>query len=470
MLVLNKKYYLILIGFLVGFFYLAAVLTSVQAAGIFRPQVKLADKPAVYFLSRKYHLKKAYINSNAYLSYGNHWSDIKIVSATYLATWPEARLFRAFGTPNIYYIKGQQKTLIQRPADLVKFKLIGVPVLAVSRVDLAQYQTRSYSDLGLERAVATPPSKQHNKNNSNPPPVSSSLRVFNDLVAGINNNALVPGTNDNLLGVFRFKSSSTATLSSLSLNLTGVYNNQVINSIKVHDLNNVKYDANVNWRSNDRQIIVNFRPPLNLKSGESRTVKILVNLNTCANCANQTMHLDLPLASDVKASLPASAAWPLRGTQFTLVSNSNVLGKIQAQLNKLASSSLVVTSGSRLISKLSLSEVSGNEDVIIKELTFDNNGSANLNDWHNFSLWADNQLIARQSVLDSQGQIVFNINYLRVVKSGTINLKVIADLISGYNPQDTYNLQLINLRAVGQVYSLVLSPSINNINESFTLN
>ncbi len=474
MLTINKKYYFIFIGFLVGFFYLVPAPIGVQASTIFASQVKLASSPAVYFLSQKTQLRKTYINALAYLSYGHHWSDIKTVSAKYLATWPEARLLRAVGTARIYYIQGSHKTLIKQLTDLVKFNLVGVAVLEVSKVDLAQYKTGTYQDLGLLGSKFATSTKPY-LNNSNLESTSTlksvnKLQIFNDLVVGSNNNVLVPGTNNNLLASFRLKSSLKATLDSIHLNLLGVYNRQVIGAIQATSASNTPYSANISWRSSDGEIIINFPSALDLQANQTKTINILANLNTCTDCNNQTLYVDLSSASDLKASLPASASWPLKGTKFTLISASKVLGKIQVQLDKLASSSLVVASGSRLISQLSLQETTGNEGVIIKSLTFNNSGSANVNDWHNFSLWANNQVIAQTSVLDSKGQIVFPINYFKVAKNSSVTLQVKADLISGYQPQHTYNLQLTDIVAVGSVYNLALKPIINNINQSFALN
>jgi hypothetical protein len=293
--------------------------------------------------------------------------------------------------------------------------------------------------------------------------------VSSEFVVGANNNSLVPGTIDNLLGIFNFNSSQLTTITSLTLNLDGLYKTEAINKFKIEKADGSEYDANVSWRSNDHEIIISFRPSLILNPGIEETMKVLVDLNTCLDCNNQTLRLKLA-SSSIVASLPVSASWPLLGTQFTLVTASNILGQVTAQSLKLNVNDLVVNSGSRLISKISLSEISANEDVLIKKLSFRNSGSANSKDWENFSLLKDGQVISRVASLDSDNQIVFNINYLRLIKESTTSLSVTTDLISDYNPQDTYNLQLKSLEAVGETYGLALNPTINNINESFPLN
>ena len=241
MLILNKKYCFVIIGFLVGFLALTSTMIEAQAADLTMTQVKIGNSPTVYFLSQKNHLKKTYINAASYLSYGNQWSAIKTVSAVDLKSWPEAKLFRADGTPDIYYISGYRKVLISHPTDLFKFNLVGEPVLEVSALDLGQYQAATYSDVGLGQSGISSNSDSSDGSssggtaNNSGQSTSNSLTVYNDLVVGSNNNSLVPGTNGNLLGIFRFQSPTVATLTSLTFNLGGVYNSSIINNITAHD-------------------------------------------------------------------------------------------------------------------------------------------------------------------------------------------------------------------------------------------
>lgn len=474
MRILNKKFYIFSLLFLVGFFGWFLRPVPVLASPIVASQVKLASSPTVYFLSQKYHLKKSYINATAYLSYGNNWSDIKTVSATALADWPEARLFRGVGTPQIYYIKGSDKALIVSPSDLVKFGLTGVPVLDVSLTDLAQYQPVSYAQIGLTAASADQSSNSSSAASSSSSSLNTplSISLISDPITTANNNALVPGTKLNVLGIFHFDSPQLATVTTMTMALTGVYNSAVISSITATDGSGNDLDANINWRSSDHTITVQFRPPLQLAANSEKTVQILADLNTCGSndCNNQTMYLNLATAASVQATLPVSASWPLKGSQFTLVSASGVLGRVTAQSLSLASGNAITSGGNRLIGKFAISETSGNEDIIVKQIIFNNAGSANVNDWQNFSLSDNGQTVARASQPDSNGRLVFDINYLRIPANSTADLSVTAEMLSGYNPQDTYDLQMQSLTAVGNTYKMALAPTINNLNESFPLN
>ena len=428
MLILSKKYQIILPAFLAGFLWIFFLVSPAQALSSGTTQVKAAGSAAVYYLDWKNQVKKTYINVTGYLSYGNKWSDIKTVSAADLKSWPEAKLFRLAGLPPIYYIQGNKKVLVQSLADLGRYNLVGEPVLNVSAQDLAQYQLVNYAAVGWSVAGSNAGSNVGNNigntgndNGNNNQSSAGELMVYNDLVNGANSNTLVPNTTNNLLGVFRFQPSAEATLGSIAFNLTGVYSTDIIDSVSADNASDADYGANVNWRTSDHQVVVNFRPALDLAAGQTATVKILANLKNCPNCNGENLHLELPNAAAVSSTLPvivSPAVWPLEGTQFKIVSVNNVLGQLQIQTQAIASSTAGTGSGTRLISQLSLKETSKNEDVLVQKLTFSNGGSASVNDWSSFTLLQDGQVIARTTNLDNNGQIVFNINYLRVPAGG----------------------------------------------------
>ncbi|MFA5155645.1 MAG: hypothetical protein WC453_04395 [Patescibacteria group bacterium] len=454
MLELNKKNperYLAIFPVLLFLFFSLLGASALSAAAT---QVKTADSPTVYFLSHRYSVKKPYINETSYLSYGNKWSDIKTVSQAELSQWPVARLFRAAGGQDIYYISGARKVLIKSPADLISFNLAGDPVLEVGVTDLAQYQTAGYADVGWEEPAADTPR----------------LTVLSDPVPVTNDNSLVTNTNRNLLGIFRFRApDQIATLTAFTLDLSGIYTRSIVGNIVAFDENNHDYDANINWRQTDHQIIVQMRPPLEFKPNEEKIIRILADLAACPTCTNQMMRLELTSASGVTASLPATAdAWPIQGTQFKLVANDKILAQLKFQALPLDTDG-TVAGGSRLISRLAVSEASGSEDAIIKEIVFLNNGSAGKDDWENFRLLKDGQVVARAAEVDNNGWINFPINYLRINKSGASELTVEADLTNDYKPQATYSLQVLRVTAAGNTYNLTLNPEIGNISEVHTL-
>lgn len=475
MLKSNKKYYSFLFFLLLIPFFSILPLPAQAAPAT---QVKTADSPRVYFLSYKNGVKKLYINAAAYLSYGNKWSDIKIVSAQELAKWSDARLFRAVGSAKIYYISGHQKVLVRSLSDLANFRLVGLPVLEVSALDLAQYQEVSYVDIGWTNNEAED-NNSGSETGEEPSPGNTNIgedegpnkfTVYSEAVLGSNNNSLVTNTSHNLIGIFHFQApAQKATVTAIALKLTGVYSAEAVTKAAVLDENGQEYLANVNWHQSAREILVNFREPLEFAASSEKIFKVFVDLGACVNCNNGSMRLELTESAAVQASAPITASWPLQGTQFKLLSSDNIIGALQVQAQSLAAIASS-TSGSRTISKLKLSESSGLEDVVVKEIVFENGGSANDSDWNNFRLIKDGVTIARLDAVDVSGKITLPINYLRIGKNASTEVTLTASLLDDHSPEATYNIQVTEVTAVGATYNLNLTSTINNINESYLLN
>lgn len=422
-------------------------------------QVKTADSPAVYFLSYKNKRRKVYLNPAAYLSYGNNWSDIKIISPTELAQWSEAKLVRTANSPRIYFIANGQKTLIQKPADLISLGLAGEPILEISEVDLSQYgwaENNNYNN--------------NNNNNNTPPTISANLQISSEVVQGANSNTLLTNTVGNLIGIFKIYSpNSSVTINSIVVDITGIYSGTIIKKVTVVDNNYNSYSASVSWNSNNRQATIGFYNPLVMIAGEEKIFRILIDLDNCS-CNNQTIRAEIKSAAAIKASQEASGTFPLSGTEFKIFSGSNYVGQVRSQEQSLASTNLVFSNGSRIIGKFNVYEDSGNEDVYLKRIIFRNQGTVSYHDWEDFRLLRDGEIIARVSEINNKGEIVFNINYCRISDSFPAELTVVAGLQTDYNPQAQFNLQLDSIWAVGKTFNLSLSSNIINLEESHTLN
>lgn len=450
MLILNKKIY-ISFGLILGLgIFLGTSLVAQAAVSSRIKQVKIKNNPAVYFLDHASHRKKVYINATAYLNYGNKWSDVKTIAASELNSWSDIKLLKTKDSPGIYYISGSRRALILNMDDLRDFSLAAEPILTVSEADLLQYQLVSYEEIGLRR--------------------SAKLLVFNDLVSNENNNTFLTNTGGNLIGIFRFRSPArAATLSSLTLSLSGVYNTSILESAFISDEKGNPYASNVSINKNERRIYVSFPEPLAFTPGEEKTIEFFLSFKTCA-CDNQTLRAEFKRAEDIQASLPLAADFPLLGTTFKLISNSQILAKLTASEQSLVGSNLMINTGNRLIGQFVLSEDSGLDNALVKRITFENFGSAGKDDWEDFRLSLDNQVIARADTTDSRGKIVFNINYLSIEKGSPRELKVLAALKDGYRPSATFDLGINAFWALGQSQNFSLQPTINNLGESYTLN
>lgn len=478
MLILNKNKYLAIFCFLL--FSLGIFFLSYPAAALSQTirQVKLKNSPIIYFLNHKTHTRKAYVNEAAYLSYGNKWSELKIISQAELNKWPETVLFKTASSSRVYYIRGQQKALVADLIDLAKFNLRGRPILEVGSVDLDQYKLVSYEEIGLKKKVepVIVPTSTDPVPATTTPPLAAKLVVVSEPVVGTSTalgaGAVAANTKSNLLGIFDFGPAvSDATISRLVFDLAGVYDTSIIGGLSAKDAANFEYqNANLDWRSTDRQIIFNFSTPLELPAGDRKTIKIYADLLGCPSCTNQTFHLELKNQLAASSSLPLSAAWPLKGTVFKIIDGSGTFAQVRVEEESLLGQNLAVNNGGRFIGKFKIFEDSGREQALIKRLVFNNSGSANKNDWNNFRLLRDGVVVARKAELTSDGQIDFSINSLQVSSSSPAELTVSADLKSGYSTTSGFNLELNTVEASGKTYKLMLYPKINNLEETYILN
>ncbi len=477
MLILNKNKSLVI--FFVWLFLVALFFFNYPALALSATvrQVKLKNSPVIYFLNHQTHTRRAYLNPTAYLSYGNKWSDIKIISLTELNKWPEVVLVRVASRPEIYYIKGRQKTLIHDLADLNKFNLRGRPILELNQIDLTQYTLASYEEIGLEKKTgdSDSPSDPVLPDSAEPPLATAKILVSSEALIStstiLSPETLVANTKENLLGIFNFQAvASEATISSLVFNISGVYNSSLIGGVVARDGYNIEYKANVNWHRSDEQIIINFSEPLQLAAGERRSVKIYADLVSCPSCLNQSLFVELKNSGAASSSRPLLATWPLKGETFKIIDGSNTVAALRAEEESLAGENLMINNGSRFIGKFKIFEDSGREEGIIKHLVFDNTGTAGKDDWNNFRLLRDGAVISRVAELNSDRQIDFSLSYLRVSSSSPVELVLSADLKSGYSSSSTFNLQLDSLEALGKTYNLLLYPEINNLAENYILN
>ncbi len=451
MLTLNKKLlfnnWIIILS---GLFFLFLSTTPALALGTEFRQVKTADHPAVYFLSHNSQRKKTYINANAYLSYGHQWSDIKIVSQYELDVWSEAKLLRTPGLSNIYYINGAKKALISSPTDLATFGLVGEPVLEASQTDLDQYETVNYTEVGLIS--------------------EASLIIESDPVYGANNNTFLTNTNGNLIGIFKLRSpSGLAIVNSITVKITGVYNSDLLKSAYVRDQNGNTYKANVGLSKISRQAVISFWEPLQIPAGSEKDIRLFLDIGTCT-CSNQSMRAEIQSADAIQSDLVASGQFPLLGTQFNVFSGAGYVGAVRTQEQSIANENLAISNGSRLVGKFDIYEDTNNEDFYLKEIIFSNQGNATWNDWEDFRLLKDGEIIARSSELGDYGRIKFIINYCRISNSEPAELTVLAGLKEDYNPNSIVDLQVHSLWSVGKVYGFSLPTEINNLDEEITLN
>lgn len=409
-------------------------------------QVKVPGEPTVYYLNHATHQRKAYINEAVFLDYGNDWSAVKIISPEELEKWPEARLIKTAESDDLYYINGSEKIKMNTLQDILNYNLENVLPITVSDFELSQYsEETSYEAAGLEKSTG----------------LSVSQTLLDNTQSG---NPLAAGTNDNQVMLLRFHAGEEAAVfQGLTFKVAGIHNENLIASVS---LINVATGEKIEGSSSYSNGRLTFRFRQNafyVPAGNTNEVKVLLNLNYLENVNNQTIRLKLENADAINTNLIASGNFPLIGTEFKMLDAGHILAKVEA-----TELSLNGSGSTKNLGKFRLTETSGNEDVYIRQIIFRNNGSASRNDLELFKLRRDNQVISTASAI-TDGQIVFDVNYLRLSAGGSLDLSVSANLDVDYQSGRSVDLSMESLTAVGTTYNLSLSPTISNISESFLL-
>ncbi|MFA5163069.1 MAG: hypothetical protein WC441_00915 [Patescibacteria group bacterium] len=451
-------------------FFLAFLLTGLflaRPASALSPairQVKTPDNPGVYYLNHASQTKKLYLNEAAYLSYGNHWSDVKVISQEELNRWANAVLVKSEASPDIYYIRGGQKALIASSSDLLSFNLSKEPIITVSQIDLDQYILASYSDLGL---VANNPNPNFSNQPVAPVLASSTLEISFDKVTNNTNNNILAGTNSNLIGVLNLKAGANdVAIKTLKVDVTGVYENSLIDKVYItlEDYKMVERYSHFH----DRQLEVNFPDdPYLISANNTRTVRVWVNLKPCTtNCGNQSLRTEIKSAANIDSNASVSASLPLVSNYLGIISVPNLLGQAKIEEQSIASN----TSGINMVlGKYLLSEESGQEEVYLKELVLTNQGSAGTRDLQSFRLQQGDTIISRVSTM-SDNKIVFKVNYCRISKDKPVTLMVFGQKSPDFNSGQTLNLDVSSAWLVGKNIGVSLNPVINNLNETKIIN
>lgn len=418
-------------------------------------QVKTADSPAVYYVNHRLKLKKAYVNEVSYLSYGNRWSDIRTVAPADLATFSDVELVKAASSPALYYIKGKQKALIVNENDWAAFGLKNAPIITVSLTDLAQYETVSYQQIGLDQ-------KAEQEDGQEAEAAPDLTVVLADLPSS---GYFLAGSADNPVFKLIFSSQTGAEINSLSFNLKGLNSGGIISRLAAKDGQGNSYDVSSSVRNTDADLRF-YRDPIVVPAGGQVTVTILATGNACSACAGQTLMFELEKAGSISANQAASGNFPLQSQRFEIVASSGSVGKAVIKEESLAS--LSQGGGTRTIGKFTISEREGGDSVYIKQLEFSNSGSAGRGDLEDLRLRRGGSIISRGSW--ESGRLVFPISYLRVDENNPATLEIIASLDGDYDPSGTVNLSFKQMTASGKDSALNLVPESYDLDETITLN
>jgi len=415
-------------------------------------QVKTASSPVVYYLDHKRGLKKVYVKEASYLAYGNKWSEIKIISQQQLNKWPEMHLVKAQASPAIYYIKNNQKALIKSPQEFIDLGFKWQDVVTIAKADLENYQIVDLQQLfSYPGPVATGQADQQ-----------AVVTVKLDDTSPKDN--YIPLTSKkNLVAVYNFSDlNQTTEIKGLTFGLTGVFPESAVN---IYLANQADYIYDVQASLINRRAIFNFASqPIIINPGQTIKIKIYLDLGNYENSVANSLQVSLDTIQSISTTAQVKGDFPFKAGVFKFTLGDN-LG--QVQINELPltdSNDAIIGTTNKIIAKFNISETSGNEDIIIKQIKLINNGNAADGSLKSFKLTDSYNNIVAQVPGASNGSVIFKLNDYKINKKSNSTFLVTADVVNG--EKQTINFDLDDAFVIGNDYNFGLNVSFNNLNQT----
>ncbi len=471
-------------------------------------QVKTSDSPAVYYLDHIKAIKKAYINGQAFLSYGNKWEDIKIITEAELDKWPEIQVVKLKSSPGVYYLKNGQKTLIKTAKDFASLGFQWSDVVSLNEYDLSQYAEATYERIGLalhklvdyELVKAKSSSAVYYLKNKLKAPIKSArdfiklgfkwddINVVEDedlseysevsyneaglevpatgqVEIALNSTSpetsrLPLNTDNHILGVFNIKSLGTrAEIYSLNFSLEGIFSLPVINDIYITDESG--FDLGITPGSSEKDFIFNFQDnPLIVAPNRIRKIYVVANLSDCSNCTKHSLGVSLKQASSINSDSEIIGNFPVASDLADLIEALDVLGQVNIEEESVSEANLeaIIGEAEQVIGKFKIKETSSQEDIEINSLTFKLEGSVTPSHLSNFRLLDEKKKqIAQTNAISNSRMLSFSLANYFIDKGDDKTFTITAD----FNNGDGFNfdIKLNSVNIVGKNNGFSLRPS-----------
>lgn len=461
----HKKVFIGAIILKIAVFFLMLLFASKSSAtassiNINYRQVKSADSPVVFYLDHVKGLKKAYISEKSFLSYGNKWSDIKIVSASELKKWPEVQLIKVKDDARVYYIENNKKAWIKTEKEFNDYNFKWKDVINVSSTDLSMYKDTDLASLSIQKIAISGVGSQD---------ASNKLKISLD--AANPDSYIIPiNTNNNLVGAFTLSSTnSVVQVNEIKIKINGLFNRDLLKDAKL--IIGSSTEAKRATSRNANEIRFYFIDPLLIDASSSKTIKVYVDLEgSSENISNNTLQLSIDSVGSLNTGSEIIGNFPINFNIHTLINGQGILGKASAEELTLGQSSpqLVIGTTAQKVINFKITETSGKEDIVLKKIVIANVGSASGGELEKFILRdGANKNIANADKMNNDQKITFNINNYLIQKGKSQTFTVLADIKDG--DKQAINMQIDEINSAGKELGYSGSTEIKNINESIAI-
>jgi murein DD-endopeptidase MepM/ murein hydrolase activator NlpD len=111
-------------------------------------QAKCATSPTVYYLDQASQSKKPYLTQEIFLSYGNTWSDVRLVDCRALARVKDTRLVRLVGDDRVFWLAAGKVKHVASYDEITAAGLTWADVVAVNQTEFDFYWRNTQPEVG----------------------------------------------------------------------------------------------------------------------------------------------------------------------------------------------------------------------------------------------------------------------------------------------------------------------------------
>lgn len=386
--------------------------------------VKTPDDSTVYYLDLSKKLKKAHPSAKVFLDYGNKWEDIIVISNEDLKNYNDAVLAKEKNTSAVYILNKNIRKLISSPQEFKNAGYDWADVIEVSRLDLESYalSNANISATNMPASQETPATE-----NKKSPILNISFAKDSS------QDKIVPTRSvGEFLKILLYSENDNTVINGLDITAFGVMSDSDVSYIYLLDENDPGFRYKTTLHDKKGHIV--FSEPLVIGAGESRVLTIKAGINESADASYRTIGFGIKTAKDIMTESVISAQFPINGIEKQMQNLGSVIGKISITPVALVNTTLEINQGAKdqTVAKFKISETTGNEDIMLTEISFLGRGNIKYSDLLNFDLVDDNGKILQTQVwMNKDMTVTFDLakNPLKIKKKTSRVITLKADIM-----------------------------------------
>jgi len=409
-------------------------------------EVRTIYSDTVYHLDHKRKIKKAYNNERAFFSYGHELKDVFLVEKEALDKWKNVKLIKTAKNEAVYYVSGNKIALIESIELFNEYNFNWNEIITVNPIDFSTYTIVDFYSLFNKKEILE----------------EEKLYITLDKKSPKKKNIAI-NTKNNLLAIFNLKSSNCKEkilIKNINIKLKGLYNKDLIEKVRIRDEDNYWYydDALIE----DKISIFNLNSkPLKIEPNKERRLGIYVDFKD-GDATHQDIWASIENLDYIDTETNIEGVFPIEGALSNLINPNDTFAEAKIEQIENSPSQIIIGNRNQVIANYKITELSENEDILLKSITFKNIGTANKEDIIDIKLKDDdNFTLAQTNFFTTKKEVILKLDGEYLIEKGEEkNISVQANIASGVNK--TIKLELEDIELRGQEYNFGINTEIKN--------